>query len=156
MATDNFTASDNNATARRLAKRFPINGDPFSVWYCPEAEDTPWAINDENGVAMVEVRRREIAIKIANALKNSKIYELAHSTTKEVTDGDVQITAIDGLFDIRALAIAGGALADLGKDEPDADEAFQNIWRVMKKISACASELIHKIDVGITESKTTA
>lgn len=75
MATDDFTASDNNATDSQLAERFPINSDPFSVWFNPEAARTKWVVNDVDGASFVDTRDYETAAEIAFALKNSQARE---------------------------------------------------------------------------------
>lgn len=60
----------------QLAKKFPINTDPYSVWFNDEAVGrAKWVVNDEEGMAIVESPNYEAANKIANALRVSEIHE---------------------------------------------------------------------------------
>ncbi|HEY3327462.1 MAG TPA: hypothetical protein VGK14_09860 [Novimethylophilus sp.] len=49
MADNDSTTDDK--TPAELAEEFPINSDPFSVWfmYDPKDNRARWAVNDENG-----------------------------------------------------------------------------------------------------------
>ncbi len=58
-----------------------------------------------------------------------------------VTFEDIQSNVIDGLFDLRALALAGEAMGH------DGDDDMLTMGRVMKKIADCAMLLIRELDV---------
>ncbi len=62
------TTPATTATESELAAQFPCNADPYAVWFNPYA--TPlyrWAVNDEDGDSIVDVRNYESAAKIAAA-----------------------------------------------------------------------------------------
>lgn len=73
----------------------------------------------------------------------------SNSTASErvATFGKIQSTAIDELFNLRALALAGEAMAH------DGDDDMLNMGRVMKKIADCAMQLIREIDVVLPEER---
>lgn len=53
------------------AAQFPINADPFAVWYCMDKSllSNPWTINDEEGDAIASAANYTDAMKIACGFK---------------------------------------------------------------------------------------
>ncbi|HEY4698690.1 MAG: hypothetical protein A3K04_11160 [Gallionellales bacterium RBG_16_56_9] len=67
---------------------------------------------------------------------------MSDSSKREEAFSEIKSTAIDGLFDLRAMALAGAAMSfDSG------DEKVLNLGRVMNQIANCAAGLIREIDV---------
>lgn len=57
------------------------------------------------------------------------------------TGYDVKLSVIDGLFDLRAMALAGYAMSD---DAPNED--MNNMGRVLRKIAELAMDFIRELD----------
>lgn len=90
MADSNFTVSD-GATDSELAERFPINCDPFSVWFNAEVTPGQWAVNDETGDASIEAVNYETAVKVASALKEAHAREAIKGTCIEAKQNQIEI-----------------------------------------------------------------
>ena len=72
MANTDFTAIE-NLSHEEKAKRFPINGDPFAVWYdaevVQEGSATPWIVNGPSGDALVDMANYVAAKRISSLLQ---------------------------------------------------------------------------------------
>ncbi|MDV6341229.1 hypothetical protein R2103_05540 [Nitrosomonas sp. Is24] len=68
MADKDSTAA-NNATPEQLAEQYPYNENPFGVWYCADADQYKWAVNDENGDGFTNTTPYETALILSEALK---------------------------------------------------------------------------------------
>lgn len=174
MAGINSTAT----TPEELAKQFPITGRPFAVWYDPQLEVSarPWVVNNESGDACDEFffdlntalkvaaeRGKEWADEariqaqaLAEAIKEDANKNGAVATLNDVrsTLMEVQGTAIDELFGLRALAFAGMAVGEdaIGEcsDIPGSGipgEALETMVRLLQKIADDADRTISKIDI---------
>ena len=66
---DSTLRNDTNAPAEsHLTEEYPMNCDPFSVFYSV-GTGLNWAINDEEGMAIAEAANYEDAVKISNAFR---------------------------------------------------------------------------------------
>lgn len=66
---DSTLRNEPNAPAEsHLAEEYPVNCDPFSVFYSV-GTGSNWAINDEEGMAIAEAANYEDAVKISNAFR---------------------------------------------------------------------------------------
>jgi hypothetical protein len=65
MATNNSTASIDALNESEKALRFPVNANPFSVWF-DTSPPANWAINDEEGNAVSNAKSYAKAVKIAS------------------------------------------------------------------------------------------
>lgn len=84
----NRSASGLTADAEsQLAKEFPINCDPFSVFYSV-GTGLKWAINDEEGEAIAESANYDDAVKISNAFR-AAAYQAAVKAAHELRAGAV-------------------------------------------------------------------
>ena len=73
MATEDSTSTYGTMKREQLAAQFPMSSDSFAVWFDPDFTGAlPWAINDEDGGAIVSAANYEDARKVAHALKVSE------------------------------------------------------------------------------------
>lgn len=68
MANEDSTVQE-KVTPEQLEEQYPVNGDPFGVWYCIDAERYRWAVNDKKGHAFTEALNYKTALIISEALR---------------------------------------------------------------------------------------
>ena len=78
------------------AKRFPINGDPFAVWYdaegVQEGSVTPWSVNGPSGDALVGLGSYAAAKRISGLLQG-RLIESMDNLSKAIHALDFVIEA---------------------------------------------------------------
>ncbi len=140
MAEINSTAT----TPEELAEQFPITNRPFAVWYnsSPGVDHRKWAVNDEDGNAIVSLPNYEDARTIANALRVSAS---ANCYNPEELGCDIWM--------VHAQAIATLATVDRlaeidGVEDTDELPTVRAMLRDMKaKLEALASNWARSVDV---------
>lgn len=130
---------DIDVDARLYAGLFPMTGDPYAVWFNKEVkEGARWAVNDEDGNAIVSVSNYEDACTIANALRVSASANLYNS---EDVGRDIWM--------VHAQAIATLATVDRMEEVEgvDASEEFPAVRAMLRDMKIKLEILASNVDV---------
>ncbi|OGS97715.1 MAG: hypothetical protein A3K04_09645 [Gallionellales bacterium RBG_16_56_9] len=130
---------DIDVTERLLAEQFPMTSDPYAVWFNDEMkEGARWAVNDEDGNAIVSVSNREAACTIAYALRVSAS---ANRYNPEDVGHDIWM--------VHAQAIATLATVDRMEEIEgvDASEEFPAVRAMLRDMKAKLEVLASNVDV---------
>lgn len=130
---------DIDVDARLSAEWFPMTSDPYAVWFNEEVkEGARWAVNDEDGNAIVSVSNCEDACTIANALRVSASANLYNS---EDVGRDIWM--------VHAQAIATLATVDRMEEIEgvDASEEFPAVRAMLRDMKIKLEILASNVDV---------
>ena len=130
---------DIDVDARLSAERFPMTCDPYAVWFDGEGtESARWAVNDEEGNAIVSASNYEDACTIANALRVSAS---ANRYNPEEVGCDIWM--------VHAQSIATLATVDrMGEIEGvDASEEFPAVRAMLRDMKTKLEILASNVDV---------
>lgn len=116
----------NAPTESHLAEEYPMNCDPFSVFYSV-GTGLKWAINDEEGMAIAEAANYEDAVKIANAFRAGAyrdIVKAAHELGPDIPNDKVAEYRTGAMACLNAIRII-----ERIENHPDPDSAMEECWR---------------------------
>ena len=128
------TTPATTATEAQLAEKFPINADPYAVWFNPDA--TPlyrWAVNGESGECIVDVSNYDSAAKIAAALSGRM---------------QVHIDVTGDIWMIHSQAVAALAVADKldFMEAGNPTEELTSVMLMLRDMKAKLAKLADSVD----------
>ncbi len=95
MANSDFAAIE-NLSHEEKTKRFPMNGDPFAVWYdaegVQEGSATPWIVNGPSGDSLADLENYAAAKRISSLLQG-RFIESNDNLSKAIRSLDFVIEA---------------------------------------------------------------